>query len=288
MIRSSVRIAAAVSLFVLATGVTPLLLAEPSTKERLDSIERKLDSRGLLELLNRVEQMQRDVQQLRGDIEVQAHTLEDMQRRQREQYLDIDRRLQQFETGQVGTAPIPPAPMSSPPQTSTSVPPLPTGSLPLTSQPAMPPLAVPPGAASAPAAPLTLTPGTPEQKAEYDTALAILREGRYAEAAEAFNRFLAANPASSYSDNASYWLGETYYVTRDFDRALATFRGLASNYPDSPKVSDGRLKMGYIYYEKKDWANARQELETVASQYPGSTAARLADDRLRRMQKEGH
>ena len=133
-----------------------------------------------------------------------------------------------------------------------------------------------------------MTTGTAEQQAEYDTALAILREGRYAEAVEAFNRFLAANPANSYSDNASYWLGETYYVTRDFDRALATFNGLAANYPDSPKVSDGRLKMGYIYYEKKDWANARQELETVVSHYPGSTAARLADDRLRRMQKEGH
>ncbi len=284
MTRSSVRITAAVSLFVFATGVTPLLLAEPSTKERLDSIERKLDSRGLLELLNRVEQMQRDVQQLRGDIEVQTHTLEDMQRRQREQYLDIDRRLQQMETGQVGAVPVRP---SSPSALSP-----PTGSPSLTSRPAMPPpLAMPPGASSAvekPAAPLTLTAGTPEQKAEYDTALAILREGRYAEAAEAFNRFLAANPANSYSDNASYWLGETYYVTRDYDRALATFRGLAANYPDSTKVSDGRLKMGYIYYEKKDWVNARQELETVVSQYPGSTAARLADDRLRRMQKEGH
>ncbi len=284
MTRSSVRITAAVSLFVLATGVTPLLLAEPSTKERLDSIERKLDSRGLLELLNRVEQMQRDVQQLRGDIEVQTHTLEDMQRRQREQYLDIDRRLQQIETGQVGTVPVQP---SSPSALSP-----PTGSTSLTSRPATPPpLAMPPGASSAvekSAAPLTLTPGTPEQKAEYDTGLAILREGRYAEAAEAFNRFLAANPANSYSDNASYWLGETYYVTRDYDRALATFRQLAANYPDSTKVSDGRLKMGYIYYEKKDWVNARQELETVVSQYPGSTAARLADDRLRRMQKEGH
>ena len=283
MTRSRVRITAAVSLFVLATGVTPLLLAEPSTKERLDSIERKLDSRGLLELLNRVEQMQRDVQQLRGDIEVQTHTQEDMQRRQREQYLDIDRRLQQLETGQVGTVPVQP---SSPSALSP-----PTGSPSLTSRPAMPPLTAPPGAAAVvemPAAPLTLTAGTPEQKAEYDTALAILREGRYAEAAEAFNRFLAANPANSYSDNASYWLGETYYVTRDYDRALATFRGLAANYPDSTKVSDGRLKMGYIYYEKKDWVNARQELETVVSQYPGSTAARLADDRLRRMQKEGH
>jgi len=280
MNRSCARITAAICLFVFATGTTPLLQAEPSTRERLDSIERKLDSRSLLDMLNRVEQLQRDVQQLRGDIEVQAHTQEELQRRQREQYLDIDRRLQQLETGQAGTAPpssvLSPSP-GSPPAAS------PPSSAPVATLPPVAPAGTPP-----PAAPLTLTPGTPEQKAEYDTALAILREGRYAEAAGAFNRFLTANPASSYSDNANYWLGETYYVTRDFDRALATFKGLTANYPDSPKVSDSRLKMGYIYYEKKDWANARQELETVASQYPGSTAARLADDRLRRMQKEGH
>jgi len=277
---------AAISLLVFAAGVSPLLLAEPSTRERLDSIERKLDSRGLLELLNRVEQMQRDAQQLRGDIEVQTHTLEELQRRQREQYLDIDRRLQQLESGLPGAAPVAPAPGSSLPGSSVPMSPPPSGATTATLPPVAP--AGVPAAAREPAAPLTLTPGTPEQKAEYDTALAILREGRYAEAAGAFNRFLAANPASSYSDNASYWLGETYYVTRDFDKALATFRGLTVNFPDSPKVSDSRLKMGYIYYENKDWANARQELEMVASNYPGSTAARLADDRLRRMQKEGH
>ncbi len=82
---------------------SPVLLADAATDARLDSIERKLDSRGLLEMLNRVEQMQQTIQQLRGDLEVQAHTLEEMQRRSREQYLDLDRRLQQLETGQAGT-----------------------------------------------------------------------------------------------------------------------------------------------------------------------------------------
>ena len=148
-----------------------------------------------------------------------------------------------------------------------------------------PPMTRPPGAATIAPPPQPVRAG---EREAYDNGLAVLREGRYAEAAQAFNQFLVNYPGSSYADNASYWLGETYYVTRDFDRALATFKGLTTNYPDSPKVSDSRLKMGYIYYEKKDWANARQELETVASQYPGSTAARLADDRLRRMQKEGH
>ena len=247
-----------------------------STSERLDSIERKLDSRGLLDLLNRVEQMQRDIQQLRGDIEVQTHTLKEMQRRSREQYLDIDRRLQQIESGAPGmpavaTPPVAPAPVATTPGRVDPLDP--------------PPMARPPGAATIAPPPQPLRAG---EREAYDNALAVLREGRYAEAAQAFNQFLVNYPGSSFSDNASYWLGETYYVTRDFDQSLATFNGLVQQYPNSPKAADSRLKTGYIYYEKKDWKQARQTLEAVVSEYPGSTAARLASDRLKKMQKEGH
>ena len=113
-------------------------------------------------------------------------------------------------------------------------------------------------------------------QAEYDTALAILREGRYTDAAQAFKQFLVRHPTGPLSGNASYWLGETYYVTRDFDQSLATFTSLVNNFPQSPKLSDSRLKIGYIHYEKKDWKAARKELEAVVSTYPGTTAARLA------------
>jgi len=270
------RSATATLLFVVMAASSPLLLADAATDARLDSIERKLDSRGLLEMLNRVEEMQRDIQKMRGDLEVQAHTLEDMQRRSREQYLDIDRRLQQLETGQASTPS-----MDSPPALA-PVPVMPPATRAPTRVPSSVPETMPPPAASV---------SQPEQageRAEYDQALAVLREGRYAEAAQAFNGFLANYPGSSYADNASYWLGETYYVTRDFDRALATFQGLTENYPNSPKASDSFLKTGYIYYEKKDWPAARQALEEVVNGYPGTTAARLATDRLQRMKKEGH
>jgi len=266
----------AVTLLSVVTAVSMQSAVAASTSDRLDSIERKLDSRGLLDMLNRVEQMQRDIQLLRGDIEVQAHTLKDMQRRSREQYLDMDRRLQQFESGAPGMPAAVTPPMVPPPVVTTpgSIDPLDP-----------PPVARPPGAATI--APPPQPPRAGEREA-YDNALAVLREGRYQEAAQAFNQFLVNYPGSSYADNSSYWLGETYYVTRDFDKALATFTGLVQQYPTSPKVSDSRLKTGYIYYEKKDWKQARQTLEAVVSDYPGSTAARLAGDRLRRMKKEGH
>ena len=234
-----------------------------STADRLDRLERQLDSRGLIDMLNRLDQMERDLQQLRGELELQTHQQEDMTRRQRELYLDIDRRLLQLETGQ------PTAPVTAPP----------TGAAPpLSTQPAAP---VSPGIPPAPVA------GSSGEQAEYEQALGILREGRYPEATAAFNRLLASYPGGSYADNATYWLGETYYVTREFDRALSTFSTLVTDYPQSSKVPDARLKIGYIHYENSNWKLARQELSTVVSTYPGTTAARLADDRLQRMSKEG-
>ncbi len=152
-----------------------------------------------------------------------------------------------------------------------------------------PPPAAPPPATPPPAKPPVATEANPAlAQGEYDTALAILREGRYSDAALAFKQFLNNHPNSNLADNAYYWLGETYYVTRDFPQALATFNTLVAQYPQSPKVADSRLKLGYIYYEKEDWKKARAELEGVVSTYPASTAARLASDRLTRMKKEGH
>jgi tol-pal system protein YbgF len=274
-----VRISAAMLLCIVTAVSSPVLLADAATDARLDSIERKLDSRGLLEMLNRVEQMQRDIQQLRGEIEVQTHTLENIQRRSREQYLDIDRRLQQLETGQAGTPPMD-AVEESAAQMPTVVPPATQAPPDMTGMPA-PETQRPPQQTVAPVE-------QAGERAEYEQALAILREGRYDEATQAFNRFLASYPGSGYADNANYWLGETYYVTRDFDRALTTFTQLTETYPNSPKAPDSYLKTGYIYYEQQNWPDARQALDTVVSGYPGTTAARLAADRLQRMKKEGH
>ena len=268
------RLALAAVLLSLFTATPALAISKQEIEARLDSLDRRIESRSLVDMLNRIEQLQRDVQQLHGEIEVQTHTLEDMQRRQRELYLDIDRRLQQLESAQMAQPLEPMEPGADVPVTTPQPLPVP-GRVPASPVEPVAPVAPP----SAPSG---------EEQAEYEKALAILREGRYADAAMTFSQFLTTYPGSAYADNASYWLGETYYVTRDFDRALAAFSKLAMNHPQSPKLPDARLKIGYIHYEKKDWASARQELTGLVADFPETTAARLAADRLARMKKEGH
>lgn len=266
-------LALAVTLITLAVLPVQGVMAV-STSDRLDNIERKLDSRGLQDMLNRIQQLQQDLQELRGELEVQTHSMQDMQRRQREQYLDIDRRLQQLENPAAG------GPTAATGSAANGVPPMTTA-----------PVTIPPLNPAPSSSPATPVPGSIEQvgeQAEYDTALATLREGRYKEAAQLFKRFLSNYPGSTYADNASYWLGEAHYVTRNFDRAQGAFQSLVDTFPQSTKVPGSRLKIAYIHYEKKDWPAARKALTGIVTDYPGTTVSRQASDRLQRMKKEGH
>ena len=246
--------------------------------DRVQQLERKLDSRGLVELFDQVNALQKEVQQLRGELEVQAHRMESLKKRQRDLYADIDRRLHRLETAGVQAT----APSASPAAGVAAT--APTGA---------PPAAVP-GAPAAAAAGGTVTAATAPalnpaaERRDYDKALAILNELRYDEAATAFRTFLKQYPGSRYADNAQYWLGEVYYVTRDFKAALQEFGKLLETFPDSPKVPGAMLKMGYSYYELKDWTSARKMLEQVVKRFPGTSSARLAGERLERMKQEGH
>lgn len=248
--------------------VSPLLAAASNTdlEARIVKLERQLDSRGLLELLQNMERLQQDMQQLRGDVELQTHQFESLQKRQRDLYLDIDRRLHRLEAGGVQTQPAQHADATE------------KGDL-----------VSPAGQASTPSGSATgvvLNPA--EERKDYDNALNILKDGRYDEASVAFRGFLDKHAGSSYADNAQYWLGEVYYVTRQYKKALVEFGKILNDYPDSSKAADASLKTGYIQYEFKEWAAARKALTGVIQKWPGTSAARLARQRLDRMQKEGH
>ncbi|NKI35499.1 tol-pal system protein YbgF [Wenzhouxiangella sp. XN79A] len=121
----------------------------------------------------------------------------------------------------------------------------------------------------------------------YDQAFLALRETRYADAAEGFDRFLQDHPQSSLAPNALYWLGEVYYVTRDFETALGQFNDLLERYPGSGKEPDALLKIGFSHYELEHWIEARAALQQVAEQFPGTNYSRLAENRLRTMRLEG-
>jgi tol-pal system protein YbgF len=126
-----------------------------------------------------------------------------------------------------------------------------------------------------------------DDRANYQAAFDLLKDGKYTEAAAAFKEFLVKFPGSGLSDNAQYWLGEAHYVTKQYPDALRAFRTVLEKYPDSRKTPDALLKIGFCNYELKNWAEARSALNQVVQRFGDTTAARLASQRLAKMDGEG-
>ena len=237
--------------------------------QRIRLLERRVNA--LSDLVLRLDELQSEVRQLRGEVETQGHALDDMQRRQRELYLDIDQRLSQ------GAVPVPP-PATEESTTAGGKPPAETP------RPAQETTAeVDPDAPAQRLAPvIPPSSASPEEEEAYQRAFELLTQRRYDEARSAFQKFLGTYPAGAYADNAQYWLGEASYVTREFDAALTEFNKVLQLYPGSPKVAGAMLKIGYIQYDRQEHAQARETLDNLIKRFPESSAARLAQEFIRR------
>jgi tol-pal system protein YbgF len=272
----------------LTADVTNMQQSVNAIQQDMARLQRLLDNRGMLELFQRVDELADEVSELRGMLEQQSHDLAGVKKRQRELYLDIDRRLRELEiTTPRSAAPVAPlpavsAPTPSAPATASTTPAA------TTTAPAAPaqnqPMVAKPATIAAP----NRSNGTvSEERAGYQKAFDMLKEGRYKMANAEFKGFLTKYPQSSYAGNAQYWLGESNYVSRQFEQAVTEFGKVMNNYPASNKVPDAMLKLGYTYYELKQFDQARNILSQLQQKYPQSTAARLAGKRLNRMKREG-
>ena len=126
-----------------------------------------------------------------------------------------------------------------------------------------------------------------DDRANYQAAFDLLKDGKYNEAIAGFRQFLTTFPTSALADNAQYWLGEAHYVNKQYPDALRDFRTVLEKYPDSRKTPDALLKIGFCNYELKNWPEARSALNQVVQRFGDTTAARLASQRLAKMDGEG-
>lgn len=80
-----------------AVGAQEAAGAGVTIAERLERIESALSNQGLLEMVQQVQSLEEEINRLRGEMEVQNHALEQLKKRQRDLYTDIDRRIQRLE-----------------------------------------------------------------------------------------------------------------------------------------------------------------------------------------------
>jgi len=121
------------------------------------------------------------------------------------------------------------------------------------------------------------------EQALYDSAFNALKGADYPKAIANFRAFLTSYPTSPLASNAQYWLGEAFYVTREYDAAVQAFRKVVTDWPDSRKAPDALVKVGFTQAAQGKNAEARTTLEDVARRFPGTEAAQLASERLKRL-----
>lgn len=263
---------------------------------RVENLERRLSASALLELVTRLDQLAKVIQQQRERGELQARTIDDLQGRQRDLYAELDRLARRLAPTASTQIPGPSPGTAEGPSQATATEPAPSGGDAASRIPQVPKETAGSGSGTGTAtesgaavgtAPDRESPSTydpVEEQARYQRAFDLLSEGRFERAATAFTEFLADFPESRYRDDAMFWKGECLYALRRFEPALSEFRSLVEARPESSRIPGAMLKIGFILQELGQAAEAAEVLRNLAQTAPDSSEAKLARDRLERLE----
>ena len=209
-------------------------------------------------LLNKLQTMQQDVNNLRGQLEVQTHELQVLKQQQLDFYKDLDSRLQNPNSPTQATAQtIPETAPGDAPDTNTNT----------TQVSTLPESTVPRG-------------NPADEQISYLAAYELIKGKEFDKAVMAMNSFINQYPRGGYTANAHYWLGELYLVKKAYPDAIQQFQTVLKAFPSSSKTSDCSLKIGYALAASGQKRSARQQLQEVIRDYPDTHAAELAATKL--------
>lgn len=247
-------------------AAAPAQAQRASLADRVAAVEQQVfNTSANQDLLNQLQQLRVQLQEMQSTIEQLQNENEQLKQRSRDQYLDLDGRLERLEGG------------ASPAMSNDATP-----------AAAQAPAAKKPEAADKPVAAARAAAPSGEERVSYNVAFDALKAGRFTDAAELFLSFLELYPAGVYTPNAIYWLGESYYAAGKYGQAQQQFRQLLDQFPTHDKAAGGLLKLGLSQYNAGDPAAAEASLLQVAQRYPGSDAARTAAERLRSLRLGQH
>jgi tol-pal system protein YbgF len=214
--------------------------------EQVSQLKRLIQARGAAQvnLQQQINELQDEVSELRGVTETHDYKLGQIVDRQRELYLEIERRLSNLQTVQT---------------------------------PALSATETEAGANES----AEQYGGTLSENDAYDNAVnLILKERRYDDAIPAFNKFINEFPKSIYIPNAHYWLGQLLFNKGQYAEARGHFEKVITLYPDSNKRADALLKQGTVLQKLGEDNDAKKLFQQVIEEYPESNSATLAKSRL--------
>lgn len=191
----------------------------------------------LLDLQMQLETQSAELRKLNGRNEEWAHSLQDVEKRQKDFYVDLDARISQLELNQLK------------PDTSR-------------------------------AADTKVSPPPVGENKVFEAAYGLYKAENYAGAATAFRDFLRQFPQSVHEANVYYWMGNSYFLSRDYANSLESYQNLSNKFQDHPRLADAMLNMAECQLALKNKTSAKKTLKQITTQFPGSDVAATAKKRL--------
>ena len=257
----------------LLAGLAPL--TQIAAQEMSQAAEpASMNNRQLAELFYQIQVLQQEVQELRGLVEEQAYQLNRLARDQKEQYIDLDRRVAGLTTGAAGAG-VAAAGSTSP--AAGAAPGSTAGGF--TSQGTTTSTTSSTTAAATTSGAVVALPGATagvSEREAYQAAFDLMKGRKFDESIAAFNDLIVRYPNGQYTPNAFYWLGELHLAQQNTEEARQSFMQVIGLYPDHPKVPDTLYKLGVAYHRLGDTQKALEYFADVQSRYPQSSAAGLA------------
>ena len=199
--------------------------------------------RSLLDLQMQLEALNGELRKLRGQNEELVHSLQEAEKRQKDFYIDLDARIRHFESG-IAVAAVK-------------------------------------GVAAAPAERASAANQDPlSESRAFEAAYAFYKAENYPNAATAFRDFLNNYPQSVHEANVLYWMGNAYFLVKDCQNSLGSYRQLIDKYLDHPRAPEAMFNIADCQLDQKNKTAAKKTLKQLISQFPGSDASEKAKKRL--------
>jgi tol-pal system protein YbgF len=117
----------------------------------------------------------------------------------------------------------------------------------------------------------------------YISAKQVFDKGDFEAAREKFQGLIKQYPKTKYADNAQFWIGETYYREKWYEKAILEYQKVVENYPKGNKIQAALLKQGLAFFNLGDKANARLILTELVKKFPKTNEAKIAKQKLKEL-----
>ena len=207
------------------------------------------------QIYQQVQQLQQEVRDLRGQLEVQGNIIERMKQDARSRYLDLDQRITQLKN-------TPPVVITDTTNTTTTT-----------------PIVTPPATTDTT---VVAAPNPDDEKRAYFAAYEVFKTGGPNKAINPMRNFIKNYPHSSFTPSAYYWLGEFYLAASPADVANAkkSFKIVSEQYADTPKAAAALLKLGSFADVDGKTQEAIKYMLLIVKNFPNTPEANAAKSYL--------